>query len=224
MMKILLLLAWRSENWHRVQTNSVLSMFDAKCIIMVVSALFLPTKALPANFLLFIPAGKEDQPLPYLLYLQGGPGFESPRPTESNGWIGKACEDYRVVLLDQACYSFARTITMISLWFLVLSWISNGVFMQRGTGLSTPLTESSIRQMESAEDQAEYLVHFRADNIVKDAEFIRVHLVPEAGPWTILGQVRIDLCMYPDYLSLYCVVSVYRSIHWLVIFIMIFAT
>ena len=75
--------------------------------------------------------------------------------------------------------------------------------MQRGTGLSTPLTESSMRQMESAEDQAEYLVHFRADNIVKDAEFIRVRLVPEAGPWTILGQVRIDLCMYPDFLSAY---------------------
>lgn len=54
------------------------------------------------NFLPFLPAGKEDQPLPYLLYLQGGPGFESPRPTESNGWIGKATESYRVVLLDQA--------------------------------------------------------------------------------------------------------------------------
>ncbi|XP_057533628.1 uncharacterized protein LOC130811368 [Amaranthus tricolor] len=112
-----------------------------------------------------VAAGKEDQPLPYLLYLQGGPGFESPRPTESNGWIGKACEGYRVVLLDQ-----------------------------RGTGLSTPLTESSMRQMESAEDQAEYLVHFRADNIVKDAEFIRVRLVPEAGPWTILGQSYGGFC------------------------------
>lgn len=48
-------------------------------------------------------AGKEDQSLPYLLYLQGGPGFESPRPTEASGWIGKACEEYRVILLDQAC-------------------------------------------------------------------------------------------------------------------------
>jgi len=33
------------------------------------------------------------------------------------------------------------------------------------------------------------LKYFRADNIVNDAEFIRVCLVPEAGPWTVLGQV-----------------------------------
>ncbi|XP_021767150.1 uncharacterized protein LOC110731589 [Chenopodium quinoa] len=112
-----------------------------------------------------VAAGKEDQPLPYLLYLQGGPGFESPRPTESKGWIGKACEGYRVVLLDQ-----------------------------RGTGLSTPLTTSSMRQMKSAEDLAEYLKHFRADNIVNDAEFIRKRIVPEAGPWTILGQSYGGFC------------------------------
>lgn len=49
--------------------------------------------------------GKEEQPLPYLLYLQGGPGFECPRPTEASGWIGKACEEYRVILMDQACVS-----------------------------------------------------------------------------------------------------------------------
>ncbi|XP_021850495.1 uncharacterized protein [Spinacia oleracea] len=112
-----------------------------------------------------VAAGKEDQPLPYLLYLQGGPGFESPRPTESNGWIGKACEGYRVVLLDQ-----------------------------RGTGLSTPLNTSSMRQMKSAEDLAQYLKHFRADNIVNDAEFIRERIVPEAGPWTILGQSYGGFC------------------------------
>uniref|UniRef100_A0A0A8ZV32 Uncharacterized protein n=1 Tax=Arundo donax TaxID=35708 RepID=A0A0A8ZV32_ARUDO len=107
-----------------------------------------------------VAAGKEDTSLPYLLYLQGGPGFESPRPMEAGGWIKKACEDYRVVLLDQ-----------------------------RGTGLSTPLTTSSLAQITSATEQVEYLKHFRADNIVKDAEFIRLHLVPDAKPWTVLGQV-----------------------------------
>ncbi|KMT20403.1 hypothetical protein BVRB_1g003990 [Beta vulgaris subsp. vulgaris] len=112
-----------------------------------------------------VAAGKEDQPLPYLLYLQGGPGFESPRPTESNGWIGKASEGYCVVLLDQ-----------------------------RGTGSSTPLTTSSMRQIKSAEDLAEYLKHFRADNIVNDAEFIRLRMVPEAAPWTILGQSYGGFC------------------------------
>lgn len=61
--------------------------------------------------------------------------------------------------------------------------------LQRGTGLSTPLTSSSMSQFQSAEDLANYLKHFRADNIVNDAEFIRTRLVPDAGPWTILGQV-----------------------------------
>lgn len=50
---------------------------------------------------LIIAAGKEKQSLPYLLFLQGGPGFESPRPTEASGWIKKACEDHHIVLLDQ---------------------------------------------------------------------------------------------------------------------------
>ncbi|KAL5225179.1 hypothetical protein ABZP36_011818 [Zizania latifolia] len=112
-----------------------------------------------------VAAGKEDLPLPYLLFLQGGPGFESPRPTEASGWIKKACEEYRVVLLDQ-----------------------------RGTGLSTPLTTSSLSQMTSATEQVEYLKHFRADNIVKDAEFIRLHLVPDAKPWTVLGQSYGGFC------------------------------
>ncbi|XP_056693586.1 uncharacterized protein [Spinacia oleracea] len=61
-------------------------------------------------------------------------------------------------------------------------------------GLSTPLNTSSMRQMKSAEDLAQYLKHFRADNIVNDAEFIRERIVPEAGPWTILGQSYGGFC------------------------------
>ncbi|CAL2241872.1 unnamed protein product [Prunus armeniaca] len=112
-----------------------------------------------------VSVGKEEQPLPYLLYLQGGPGFEAPRPTEASGWIRKACEEFRVILMDQ-----------------------------RGTGLSTPLTASSMSQLKSEVDLADYLKHFRADNIVNDAEFIRVRLVPDAGPWTILGQSFGGFC------------------------------
>ncbi|KAH0731299.1 proline iminopeptidase isoform X1 [Solanum tuberosum] len=112
-----------------------------------------------------VAVGKEEQSLPYLLYLQGGPGFECPRPTEAGGWISRACEEYRIVLMDQ-----------------------------RGTGLSTPLTPSSMSQVKSAEDLANYLRHFRADNIVHDAEFIRKRLVPDAGPWTILGQSFGGFC------------------------------
>lgn len=51
-----------------------------------------------------------------------------------------------------------------------------------------------MSQLKSEVDLADYLKHFRADNIVNDAEFIRVCLVPDAGPWTILGQVLIAIC------------------------------
>lgn len=64
---------------------------------------------------------------------------------------------------------------------------------QRGTGLSTALTTSSMSQFKSAEKLADYLKHFRADNIVKDAEFVRKRLVPDSRPWTVLGQVKLLL-------------------------------
>ena len=39
---------------------------------------------------------------PYLLFLQGGPGFEATRPTSPpTGWMKRALADYRVLLLDQ---------------------------------------------------------------------------------------------------------------------------
>ncbi len=47
------------------------------------------------------PEGREK---PFLVYLQGGPGFESPRPTASPpspGWLARALRDFRVLLLDQ---------------------------------------------------------------------------------------------------------------------------
>ena len=45
------------------------------------------------------PAKRKD--MPYLLFLQGGPGFEAARPTEIGGWLGAATESFRVLLLDQ---------------------------------------------------------------------------------------------------------------------------
>jgi len=121
------------------------------------------------------------------LYLQGGPGFESPRPTEAGGWLKKACEDHRVVLLDQVRMhsQIIPFVFVLPLDCLVLT----SFLFQRGTGLSTPLTPSSLSQITSPAKQVEYLKHFRADNIVKDAEFIRLRLVPDAKPWTVLGQV-----------------------------------
>ena len=39
---------------------------------------------------------------PYLVFLQGGPGFEASRPTSPpSGWMKRALEQYRVLLLDQ---------------------------------------------------------------------------------------------------------------------------
>jgi pimeloyl-ACP methyl ester carboxylesterase len=39
---------------------------------------------------------------PYLLFLQGGPGFEATRPTAPPlGWQKRAIADYRVLLIDQ---------------------------------------------------------------------------------------------------------------------------
>lgn len=112
-----------------------------------------------------IATGKKEQRIPTLLYLQGGPGFESPRPQEAGGWLKRACKDFRVFLLDQ-----------------------------RGTGLSTPLTTSSLSQFSSAQEQVNYLRHFRADSIVKDAEYVRKYLLPDKEPWTLLGQSYGGFC------------------------------
>jgi pimeloyl-ACP methyl ester carboxylesterase len=93
---------------------------------------------------------------PYLLYLQGGPGMEATRPTSPpSGWMKRAIQDYRVLLLDQ-----------------------------RGTGRSTPIGPEIPGRTPEA--QAEYLAHFRADSIVRDAEYIRRELGVDR--WSILGQ------------------------------------
>ncbi len=83
---------------------------------------------------------------PYLVFLQGGPGFEATRPTSPpSGWLARALADFRVLLLDQ-----------------------------RGTGRSTPV--GSVIPGATPADQAEYLTHFRADSIVRDLELIRADL------------------------------------------------
>ncbi|MEP6761954.1 MAG: alpha/beta fold hydrolase [Sporichthyaceae bacterium] len=114
---------------------------------------------------------KRDQDLPWLLYLQGGPGGRSPRPTGRSGWLGRALQDHRVLLLDQ-----------------------------RGTGRSTPATRQTLARLATAQEQADYLTHFRADAIVRDAEALRAALVGSA-PWTVLGQSYGGFCAL-TYLSL----------------------
>ncbi|MEV7604246.1 alpha/beta fold hydrolase [Paenarthrobacter sp. NPDC089322] len=82
--------------------------------------------------------------LPWLLFLQGGPGGRGNRVTSLSGWMKAAAKDFRILMLDQ-----------------------------RGTGLSTPVERRSLELRGDAAAQAEYLTHFRADSIVADAEYIR---------------------------------------------------
>ena len=107
---------------------------------------------------------KVDSDLPWLVFFQGGPGSGAPRPMGNAGWLGRALQDYRVLLLDQ-----------------------------RGTGRSTPITAQTLSGMANAQVQADYLMHFRADNIVRDAEAIRPQLTG-GKPWSILGQSYGGFC------------------------------
>ncbi len=92
-------------------------------------------------------AAPEGQERPLLLFMEGGPGSEAPRPSlthSSPPWLGRALEDFRVLMLDQ-----------------------------RGTGRSSPIGPTLPG---SPSEQADYLAHFRADAIVADAEAIRREL------------------------------------------------
>jgi pimeloyl-ACP methyl ester carboxylesterase len=113
-------------------------------------------------------AEPEGRAKPFLVFLQGGPGSEAPRPTDGStpGWLGRALKDFRVLMLDQ-----------------------------RGTGRSSPIGTLEGR---TPQEQADYLTHFRADSIVKDAELIREALGVER--WSVLGQSFGGLCVM-NYLS-----------------------
>src|SRR5262245_44120821 len=91
-------------------------------------------------------AAEDGRDRPFLVFLQGGPGSQAPRPTtpSSPSWLPRALKDYRVLMLDQ-----------------------------RGTGRSTPV--GTLPGL-SPEQQADYLKLHRADAIVRDAEWIRQEL------------------------------------------------
>lgn len=115
-------------------------------------------------------ADREGRDRPFLVYLQGGPGFEAPRPTRkpsSPGWLDRALTEFRVLMLDQ-----------------------------RGTGRSAPV--GTLAGLTPGQ-QADYLAHFRADSIVRDAEWIRRELGVDR--WSVLGQSFGGLCV-TTYLSI----------------------
>lgn len=122
--------------------------------------------------------GNAASDLPMLVFFQGGPGFGAPRPTENTGWWKRALQEYRVLILDQ-----------------------------RGTGRSTPVSAQTLARFPTPQAQADYLKHFRADNIVRDAEAIRVELLGNEGRWSVLGQSYGGFCVVrylsaaPDHLD-----------------------
>jgi pimeloyl-ACP methyl ester carboxylesterase len=101
---------------------------------------------------------------PWLVFLQGGPGFGAQRPAGRDLWLDRALRDFRVLLLDQ-----------------------------RGTGRSSPATRQTLARFPTALAQADYLAHFRADSIVADAELVR-RQVTGGSPWAVLGQSYGGFC------------------------------
>ncbi|WP_227021243.1 alpha/beta fold hydrolase [Oceaniferula marina] len=112
-----------------------------------------------------------DETLPWMVFFQGGPGFPANRPMDYGGWIAEVLKTHRLLLLDQ-----------------------------RGTGLSSRILPQSLAQWKTPEQQADYLSHFRADSIVRDAESIRYTLLGREKPWTGIGQSFGGFCLL-TYLS-----------------------
>ena len=102
---------------------------------------------------------------PWLVFLQGGPGFPGPRPLDKSGWLKRALDDYQVLLLDS-----------------------------RGNGRSSVVLPQTLARRGDARAQADYLMHFRADSIVCDAEVIRRQLLGQDERWGVLGQSYGGFC------------------------------
>jgi pimeloyl-ACP methyl ester carboxylesterase len=109
---------------------------------------------------------------PFLIFLQGGPGFRAPLPIRKEGWLKRALTEFRVLMYDT-----------------------------RGNGLSSPVDYQTLALEGDAQAQADYLTHFRQDNIVRDAELIRAEMSPDT-PWSTIGQSYGGWCTM-TYLSLH---------------------
>ncbi|MFC9630130.1 alpha/beta fold hydrolase [Streptomyces mirabilis] len=112
-----------------------------------------------------VASDKAHQDLPWMVYLQGGPGFGANRFVGKQAWLGRALKEFRVLLLDQ-----------------------------RGTGHSTPANRQTLPLRGGPGAQADYLARFRADSIVRDCEAIRPRLTG-GDPWTVLGQSFGGFCV-----------------------------
>lgn len=99
-----------------------------------------------------------DRRLPYLLFLQGGPGGQCTDPRNRiPAWLDAALDRYQVVLLDQ-----------------------------RGGGRSSPVTAGTIAGL-TATAALKRILCYRADSIVRDAEFLRERILGVPA-WTLFGE------------------------------------
>ncbi|KAH7320647.1 Alpha/Beta hydrolase protein [Stachybotrys elegans] len=113
-----------------------------------------------------VPPEEEEEvsDLPYMVYLEGGPGFGNREP-QNHPLTSTALErGYQVLYLDH-----------------------------RGTGYSTPVSTNMLNQLEGGEDaQVEYLRLMRQDNTVRDCEAVRKALTSgmseNQAKWSIFGQ------------------------------------
>ena len=104
----------------------------------------------PADYAPTTYLDRSKKQIPWLIYLQGGPGFEC-RPPQNVSWTNTILDKgYQVLLLDQ-----------------------------RGTGLSNAISQSSLQLRGDEKVQADYMKSFRADSIVKDCEAIRKALTAD---------------------------------------------
>lgn len=112
-----------------------------------------------------VAAERAKDELPWMVFFQGGPGYPGPRVLGRSGWIKRAVEQYRVLLLDG-----------------------------RGTGRSGQVCAQSLARLGSPRERGEYLTQFRADAIVRDAEAVRKELIGDRT-WTALGQSFGGFCV-----------------------------
>lgn len=129
----------------------------------------------------FPPENDDDDssPKPYMVYLEGGPGFGNREPQEHPLTRAVLPRGYQLLFLDH-----------------------------RGVGMSTPVSTAMLAKLGDADAQARYLRLMRQDNTVRDCEAVRKCLTDgwpaSKAPWSIFGQsyggfVSLSyLSMYPQ--------------------------
>lgn len=110
-----------------------------------------------------VPSDEEEPPLPYMVYLEGGPGFGNREPQDHPLTTTALEKGYQVLYLDH-----------------------------RGTGYSTPVATKMLSELGDEDAQVDYLRLMRQDNTVRDCEAVRKVLnkdLPDAqAKWSIFGQ------------------------------------